>query len=39
MAVYKVIDLVKVYPRQTVPANDRLTLSVAGRAPAGPAPA
>ena len=28
MVVYEVIDLTKVYPRQTVPANDRLTLSV-----------
>jgi len=39
MVVYEVIDLTKVYPRQTVPANDRLTLSVMGRAPAEPAPA
>jgi len=39
MAVYEVIDLTKIYPRQTVPANDQLTLSVMGRAPAGSAPA
>jgi len=38
MAVYEVIDLTKIYPRP-VPANDRLTLSVMGRAPAEPAPA
>lgn len=29
MAVYDVVDLTKIYPRQTTPANDRLTLSVA----------
>jgi ABC-2 type transport system ATP-binding protein/ABC-2 type transport system permease protein len=28
MAVYEVIDLTKIYPQQTVPANDRLNLSV-----------
>lgn len=28
MAVYEVLDLTKIYPKQTVPANDHITLSV-----------